>query len=333
MTTQTTEQYKSYTIQPNNNDGGYLVLAPNGAALTLSVKTTRGAKILITRHLSHDVHVLAQDQAARVWALYAEFAGMTAGDDAAAFIVSVIKDASDPHAAALAVAQWDVFAVHAARESAAAAATETQATETQATDAARLVQLTLELQPFLDDNDTTAAAMAADSCMFDDTPAARAHLAAVKRWAEWHDVHGAELQELRNAAARKEHARELLQAQHQAANIKQVTRAEYHAHMLQTTRARNAGVRLQHSAKRGETKWTIKGVIAGITRGPVNAITAYFIDSAARDTAAIVHAHRVHVNEYAAAILQNITHKTDAARDALTTFEEVHGLPAAFIMR
>lgn len=133
-TDQTTHDYKGYLIQPNNNDGGYLILAPNSAFLTLSVKTVRGAKGLITRHLSREVYELAQEQAQRVWGLYADFAGFSECDKVAEAITARIENAADPHAEALLITmQKDVVSVHALLNPTPTEETTTATTEENAT--------------------------------------------------------------------------------------------------------------------------------------------------------------------------------------------------------
>ena len=103
---QTPTNYKGFTIQPNNNDGGFLVLASNGAALTLSVPTITGAKRLITKHLSREVYEVAQEQAQRIFAEYAQFMSYAKCDDIQNFIFNLISTADQPHAEALEVARW-----------------------------------------------------------------------------------------------------------------------------------------------------------------------------------------------------------------------------------
>ena len=115
---QTPTNYKGFTIQPNNNDGGFLVLASNGAALTLSVPTITGAKRLITKHLSREVYEVAQEQAQRIFAEYAQFMSFAKCDEIQNFIFDLISTADQPHAEALEVARWSAVEAFNAQQAA-----------------------------------------------------------------------------------------------------------------------------------------------------------------------------------------------------------------------
>lgn len=62
--------------------------------------------------------------------------------------------------------------------------------------------------------------------------------------------------------------------------ITKVSADDFHATLQDLTRAHNAGVTVQSSTRRDSKVWLIRGVIVGLTRGPIGASRDYFIETA-----------------------------------------------------